>query len=753
MSINMKKYSLLTLLLFFLVVTKLHATENPQRPATDANVFGHIVDATTGEHLPFINIIIKGTRIGTMTDASGHYILTNLPVGDHTLVVAGMGYELKEIPISAESSKTIEVDILINHIGINLDEIVLTASPTASGFRYQPDEVLLGERLQKKGEVSFGEMLNGQPGVAMRSFGSAPARPVIRGLDGDRILVLENGERMGDIAETSADHAISLDPLVANRIEIVRGPASLLYGSSALGGVINLMTSDVPDDTPFGTSGVVSLQGATMNKMGAGFGRLLHGNGKHAFTARGAYRQAGNITTPEGELPGTSLRYYDGAVGWGFNREKTNGGMSFSISDQQFEIPESVDVLDERVEIRVNRQILQGRFGKEYNGFLDKAQLRFNLNRFHQEEVELFGLPGSTELEDVVLVYEQYSFNSTLTLQHKAHGLFDRGALGISLQGKQLDVDGDDVYTPGERRFTAGIFSFQEIPLSNIMRLQFGVRFDFQHVAAMDNKVFTNIDASRTSVNYSGSIGLNHRPLPGFEIGGQFARSHRNPSIEELFANGPHLGVGLYEKGDPELKDEIGHGGDFFISYTSDKFEIEIASFVNYFRNFIIFQPTGEIDDASEYPIYRYEGDEAIMMGGEISLSTTFFRKLNLFSSIDYVNGRRASNGKAGEYLPVIPPFRFSAELEYDFGLGWLGGKFQAIARQDRVAPDEETTDGYSLIGFTAGVRLNNAGRHVIVLRLDNALNTTYRDHLSRIEDRHYSMPGRNLNVSYRWFF
>jgi iron complex outermembrane recepter protein len=749
----MKHISILTLLLILFGFSLLHATETEQRPKTDANVFGHVVDATTGEHLPFMNLIIKGTRIGTITDASGHYVLTNLPVGQHTIVVAGLGYAPTEVSFTATAKQTVEVDIKLRHTGINLDEIVLTASPTASGFRYQPDDVILGERLQKKGEVSFGEMLNGQPGVAMRSFGSAPARPVIRGLDGDRILILENGERMGDIAETSADHAISLDPLAASRIEIVRGPASLLYGSSALGGVINLMTSDIPDDAPDGTSGVVSLQAATMNNMGAGFGRILHGNGEHAFTARASYRQAGNITTPEGELPGTSLRFYDAAAGWGFNNERSNGGISFSLMDQVYEIPESIDLPDEGVEIRVDRQILQGRFGKEFNSFFDKAQLRFNMNRFHQEEVQLERLADGNQTEEVELVYDQLSFNSTLTIQHKARNIFDRGALGMSLQGKLLNVDGDDVYTPGERRLTAGIFSFQEIPLSNIMRLQFGLRFDVQNVNAVDNTVFKNMDVSRTSVNYSGSIGMNHRPLPGFEIGGQFARSHRNPAIEELFADGPHLGLSVYEKGDPQLKDEIGHGGDLFFRFSSENTEIELAGFINYFRNFIIFQPTGETDESSGYPIFRYEGDEAMLMGGELSLSRNFFNNLKLLSSIDYVNGRRANNGRAGEYLPVMPPFRFSAELEYDFGLGWIGGKFQAVAKQNKVSPDEDVTEGYMLLGFSAGLRLNNGGRHVIVLRLDNALNESYRDHLSRIEDRNYVMPGRNLNVSYRWFF
>lgn len=747
------KIASLIILILILSVPTVHATDSPTRPKTDANVFGHVIDSETNEHIPFINLQLKGMRIGGMTDASGHYLLTNLPVGDQVLIIGGLGYETKEVAFKAIADKTIELDVLISSTAINLDEVVFTASPTASGFRYQPDDVLLGERLQKKSEVSFGEMLNGQPGVAMRSFGSAPARPVIRGLDGDRILVLENGERMGDIAETSADHAISLDPLVANRVEVVRGPASLLYGSSALGGVINLMTSDIPDEPSEGTSGVVSLQGATNNDMLAGFGKIHHGFNNKAITARLAYRQAGDMTTPEGKLPGTSLQFYNGAVGWGFNNASSNGGLSFSFSDQVFEIPESVDDPDERVELRVNRQALQGRFGKNRSGFFDKAQLRFNVNRFYQDEVEIETLLTGTEEEDTELTYEQYSLNSTLTIQHRASGIFDRGAMGLSVQAKHLDVDGEDVYTPGEMRFTTGLFTFQEVPLSNTMRLQVGVRLDVQNVSAVANTVFTDIDLSRTSVNYSGSIGLNHRPLPGWEVGGQFARSHRNPSVEELFANGPHLGVGIYEIGDVDLKDEIGHGGDLFIAYSRGNTSIELAGFANYFRNFIIFSPTGEIDEGSGYGIFQYEGAEAMLLGGELSLQTQLFDRFQIQSSLDYVNGRRVNNGRTGEFLPLMPPFRFNTELEYDYGMGWIGGRLQAVARQDRVAPDEDITEGYVLLGLSAGFRINKAGRHVVILRLDNALDETYRDHLSRVEDRNFPMPGRNLNVSYRWYF
>ena len=742
--------------LVILIFSGLSLLANPeeQRPPTDANIFGHVIDNETGEHLPFVNLLIKGTRIGTITDATGHYILTNLPPGNHTLVAQSMGFARAEVEFEATKDQTIEVDVYLTSTGINLDEVVLTSSPTQSGFRYQPDAVFLGEKLQRRSEPSFGEMLNGQPGVAMRSFGSAPARPVIRGMDGDRILILENGERMGDISETSADHAISLDPLVASRLEVVRGPASLLYGSSALGGVINLMTTDIPEDWERGVTGVVSGQGATMNNMGAGFGRITYGNQNWATSARFAMRQAGDITTPEGLLPGTSMNNLDASLGLGINRNNLNGGVSMSLSDQTFEIPESPDQPNEAVEIRAQRLSFQGRFGRSLGGgFFDKAQLRFNASRFNQKEVEMERLESGIIEEEVELEYDQMAFSSTLTLQHKPRGAFDRGAIGFNLLAQSVDVLGEDIYTPGEQRISLAAFTFQEVPISHTLRFQFGARFDFQNSKALPNTSFPEVDKTRNAFNYSGSLGLNFRPYEDIEIGGQFARSHRNPQVEELFADGPHLGVGVYEKGNLNLNDEIGHGADLFVRFKRTSFELELAGFVNDFRNYIIFQPTGNIDQSSGYPVFEYIGGEAMLWGGEMALSANITSQLNYTSSIDYVRGQRSIDGEFTENLPVIPPFRFHNGIEYDWGSGWIGSTLALIAQQDRVAPEEEVTDGYTLLGFQAGYRLNFNGRHVIIFRVENALDASYRDHLSRIEDRNFYMPGRNFNLTYRWFF
>ncbi len=717
---------------------------------TDANVFGHVVSAEDGAHIPFINVVIQGTRIGTITDASGHYMLTNLPEGRHTLVVKGMGYETESVDFEISANQSIEIDVEIDYTGVDLDEVVITASPTASGFRYQPDMTYMGEDLQRRSEASFGEMLNREPGVAMRSMGSAPARPVIRGMDGDRILVLENGERMGDISETSADHTISLDPMVANRLEVVRGPASLLYGSSALGGVINLMTTDIPDRWDPGPAGVVSLQGASMNSMGAGFGRYTWGNDNLAFTGRIAYRQAGDITTPAGLVMGTSMNNLDASAGAGFVSGRSTGGVSFSLTDMAYEIPENVTTADEGVELLIQRQALQGRINFQRNGFFDRGQFRFNATRMYQQEIE-YEIEDGVRDEDVEIEYSKYALSSTYTVQHKPFEFFDRGAVGLNLHAHNLDVGGDEAYTPGERRINLGVFTFQEIPLSRTMRLQAGLRLDFQHTGALPNELFPQASSTRNAINYTGSIGFNHRPVDGLEVGGQFARSHRNPSVEELFADGAHLGLGVYEIGNLDLRDEIGQGADVFMRWNNGFIDFEVAGFINYFRNYIIFEPTGDIDPGSGYPVFRYTSDEARLMGAELSALLRLHENLELTLGADYVDGRRIHNGSF--YLPHIPPLRFMADAEYDFGRAWIGGRFHRASSQTRIAPEEEVTDGYNLLGLSAGYRLDSPVRQVILLRIDNLLDESYRDHLSRIEDRNVLMPGRNFTLSYRMFF
>ena len=739
----------ITAILFFSFNVFICLPSDADLIAGDGTIRGQVTTKAERETVPFINIMIDGTRIGTFTDAAGYFKLSNIPEGNNTLVIRGMGFEVARIDFNIGEKEELEIHIEVAYKGIDLEEIVITSSPTARGFRYQPDNIYLGEELQKRAEISFGEMLDGEPGIAMRSMGPTPSRPVIRGLDGDRILILHNGERMGDVSETSAGHAVSLDPLSANRVEVVRGPASLLYGSSAIGGVINLMTADIPDEWDKGGTGVVSAQGASNNNMGAGFGRYTWGTDNLAASGRFGYRKSGDVRSPEGIIPGTWMNNYDGSLGFGFRKDKLNGGLNVSMGRNSYGIPEELDDPFESVEVRIRQQLIQGRLNFRVNDFFDKAQLRINGSRFVHQEIEIEIEDGEVD-EDMEIQFDKLNFSSTLTIQHRPVGIFDRGAFGLNLYGRVMEVSGDDAFTPNEERFNAGLFTFQEVPLTTRLRLQLGVRLDFLRATAFPND-FSDMNQSRDAFVYSGSFGLNYRPAESVEVGGQVARSHRYPMLEELFAHGPHLCAGLYEIGSVNLNDEIGYGTDLFARWGNGVISAEVAGFWNYFTNYIIMQPTGETDAGSGLPVVEYQGDRARLYGGEASVSWNVTGGLKTVMSVDYVNGRRT--GSESHYLPFMPPFRFSGTAEYDFGSGWIGSRVRAVSAQNLVAPDELATEGYVLLGINAGYRLNGAGQHVIILRVDNLLNTSYRDHLTRIEERNFPMPGRNFNLAYRWFF
>ncbi len=755
----MKMFSFFSLLLtiitfnafadFSMSVNRSTATGNPEITENNARVSGYVTGEEDGEKVPFINVMLEELKIGTISDVNGYFKLINVPEGQHILVISGMGYVTERIDFEIKADQTLELDIKIEYQGLDLDEVVITSSPTARGFRYQPDNVYTGEELQRRADVSLGEMLDGEPGIAMRSMGPTPSRPVIRGLDGDRILILQNGERMGDISETSAGHAISLDPLSSNRVEVVRGPASLLYGPSAIGGVINLMTTDIPEDWDQGPSGVVSLQGASNNDMGAGFGRFAWGSENWASTGRFSYRKAGDVNTPGGIIPSTYMESYDGSIGMGFKNDNLNGGFNLSLGKQHYGIPEELDDPDVNAEVRIRQQMMQGRLHFRVNDFFDKAQLRMHASHFIQQEVEMEFEDGFIE-EHLEVEFNKMNVSSTLTLQHQPVGIFDRGALGFNIYGRRLDITGNDAFTPNEDRINLGMFTFQEIPISRVLRLQFGARLDFLRATALPND-FVDMSITRNTFVYAGSAGLNYRPAEGWEIGGQFARSHRYPMLEELFAYGPHLCAGIYEIGSVDLSDEIGYGSDLFARWTAGSFNAEIAGFYNYFSNYIIMQPTGETDEGSGLLVVEYLGDRARLLGGEISAGWKIFGGLNTELGLDYVLGERLSAER--ENLPFIPPFRFSGRLEYDYGKGWIGSRIRAVASQNNVAPEEEPTSGYSLFDLSAGYRMNGSGQHVIILRVQNLLDTEYRDHLTRIEERNFPMPGRNFNLAYRWFF
>ena len=708
------------------------------------------MDNRTGEPLIGANILLLENNRGAASDRNGYFKIDRLPEGTYTLRVRFVGYstitETVSVPFAGEY-----LQIVMQESTLEIDEIIVTASPLGSQVGYQPAQSLSGESLQRRAASSIGEMLDGTPGLAMRSFGSASARPVIRGLDGDRVLVLENGERMGDLAETAADHAIAMDPLAADKIEVVRGPASLLYGSSALGGVVNIFSEDIPRYWSHGASGTLALQGASMNNAAAGFGRIMYGSSHWVTTGRVSYRSTGDIRTPEGVLPGTFMRNLTGGAGIGYNNDKTSGGFTVNFLDKTYGLPEAIDDPDEDVEIRMDRIALQGRLHRDLSGFFKDIEFRLSGAQYSHREIEIEREDDGTVDEEIELEFTQSTISSTITARHGKAGLLSEGAIGVNFLYRSLDVGGEEALTPDARSTVFAMFVYEEIPVLNNLRLQFGGRLEGHSISSIANEQFPAADMNRTSTTFSGSAGLNYRPLQSLEIGFQFARAHRTPTVEELFSDAPHLGTGKYEIGDPALKNEIGHGLDLFAKVSARSLQIEAAGFINSIDNFIFLRPTGEIHTPSGLPVYIYESDNALLTGAELYMQTLLSDRIHFETQLSYVRGSRRDAESTP--LPFMPPLRGNAVLTYDPGSWWIGSKIQWADRQNRVIEEESTTDGYMLFGIEGGYRLHASGRHIVSFRINNLFDTTYRDHLSRVGDRDNPMPGRDASITYRWYF
>jgi len=730
------------LLLFGLGVHESHAIN------TDETLRGEVIESETGDPIPGAAIIVEEIEHGTAADSNGRFELDNLPVGNYTLTIQAVGFSTVNRTINHPEDGFITIELQQDIF--QSEDVIVTSSPLGRSIRYQPAQALNKEALQQKAAPSLGEILDGNPGVSTRSFGSAPARPVIRGLDGNRVLVLQNGERMGDLSGTAVDHAVSLDPLSMDRVEVIRGPASLLYGSSAIGGVVNMFSNDMPRDWDRGPSGSLATHAATVNDMGAGLARVQFGSEQFAATGRMIYRNGGDLRTPEGRLPDTSINNLNYGTGMGFRSGNFETGLSLSGMDYTYGLPEAIDDPSENVEIRMKRNNLQSVSTIEMDRFFELAELRIQYSDYGHDEIESEINPDGSVDEDLEISFDQQTVSSSLLLRHRPVGRFE-GAMGLSMNYSQLAVGGEEALTPDADSYFIAGYLYEEIRLNSVFNIKTGARLEFKETFVNTNELFTDADEfeDRSDLIFAGAVGMNYTPNRNWEAGFQIARAFRTPSIEELYSNAPHLAAGSYDIGDPTLDNEISIGSDLFLNYRSNRVHSELSIYMNRINNFVNFSPTGEIHEPSGLPVFEYGSTDALFYGFELQTDIAITEQLQAGVGFDYVRGRE----RMGEQndLPFIPPFRTHLSMMYDTNDWWVGPRLRIANTQDRVAPNEDSTDGYLLVGMDAGYRFGHGVS--FTLRVDNLLNESYRDHLSRVEDRNNPMPARNINAMLRWEF
>jgi len=741
---------LLTTLLFILFTATAPSTveiSKSDAASMNSDLRGVVIDSRTGEPIPGATVFIREINRGVAADNEGIFEFNSITPGNYTVEIRSVGYvtATRELNLQTDSILTIELSPSL----LQADELIVTSSPIGKNIKYQPAQAFNAEMLQQKAAPSLGEMLDGTPGVTTRSFGSAPARPVIRGFDGDRVLVMQNGERMGDLSGTAVDHAVALDPLAMDRVEIVRGPASLLYGSSAVGGVVNMFSNDLPRSWEKGTSATVASHVATMNKMGAGLARIQYGSDTFAGTARVIYREGGDLRTPEGRLPDTSLQNISYGGGVGYRSGAFETGFALTGMDYTYGLPEAIDDLNTLIEIRMDRINLQSISTLSMDHFIDHAELRFHLSDYSHDEFEIDRLPQEVT-ESLGISFAQQTLSSSLVLRHRPAGPLE-GALGFSFNYSDIEVGGLDALTPNANGYFVSGYLYEEIRISNSVTIKAGSRVEYKETFVTTNELFpdASLFEDRSDLIFSGAFGFNYSPSDRWTAGAQIARAYRTPTIEELYSFAPHAAAGSFDLGNPDLQNEFSIGVDTFVEYQTESIKTQLSLFANQIDNFVDFTPTGEIDEPSGLPFFEYVSKDAILYGFEFSTNANFSEVLSGGIGFDYVRGHERSGEQSN--LTFIPPFRTHLHFMYDNGTFRAGPRIRIVNKQEKVAPNENPTDGHVLIGADAGYRF---GRGVTLsLRLDNLLNEKYRDHLSRVENRDAPMPGTNLNAMIRWEF
>jgi iron complex outermembrane receptor protein len=710
-------------------------------------VAGQVRHAVSLKPMPEVAITIEGTSLVAVTDADGRFTIAGVPAGAHHVVIAHPGF----VPLRPEVTVTAAgppppLDILLAP-GVHYTEVVSVSPDARDPFEsYQATSTLVGQDLARQLQSTLGATLQAEPGVAERSFGPGPSRPVIRGLDGDRVLILEDGQRVGDLSSQSGDHGVTVNPASASRIEVVRGPATLLYGASAIGGLVNVISETIPTQKVEGTHGGFTIDLGTAAKEVSPAADLSWGNGRWAMNVGGSGKRSDDVRAPSGTIENTQARGAFGNIGFSRTWEHAFLGASYGYDETKYGVP---FVEGGQIQLTPRRHMIGVKAAaSNLGGFLDGFRASYASRRYRHSELE-----G----DEVGTRFRNDTDDIDFHLKHRAAGRLS-GTIGASFLGRRFSATGEEALSPPVTERSAAVFIYEEITWPHVT-VQFGGRVN--HAAFNPEGDLP----ARDFTDGSGSLGLLLRPPIANEpltFAFNLARAARNPALEELYFFGPHLGNFAFEIGNPDLESEKALGFDASIRWRARLWHGEITYFRNSIDDYIFRDPVsaeefdqrfgheahageGDEGDGDALPVIEFVGADSLLQGIEAQAHVELHNGFGIELGLDYVHGKlRGSN----EPLPRIPPLRFRGGLVYRRNAFQSGVQLTAAAKQDRVFGEETPTDGYNLLKLFAAYSFGSRVVNTVTARLDNATDELYQNHLSLIKDFVPEM-GRNFKLVY----
>jgi iron complex outermembrane receptor protein len=670
-------------------------------------------------------------------------------------------------------------------------EIIVTAPVTRTETTALGGvSVVSGEELVRNLKPTIGETLERQPGVSATSFGPNASRPILRGFQGERVRVLSDGIGSIDVSNTSVDHAVIIDPLLAERIEVLRGPSALLFGSSAEGGVVNVIDTRIPRSRPqdgYRLQGTLTYGSAANERSVASAGDVavgqhlvLHADGSWSKSddlhiggyalspeARAAAlaAAAGPVLPDDpdfaasaaikGTLPNTAGETWTAGAGATILTDGGSLGVSYSHYDSVYGVPiryatESGQAQEApRLDIVQNRLDLRGEVDTG-DGFLKQVRLRAAAASYRHFELEQDGAVGTA--------FYNKGLESRLELVQNDHGGW-QGASGVQFFDRNFNVVGDEAFLPRNETTQLGFFTLQQLDLGKI-KTEAGLRYETTDLAARtDQGDLRFFSGTRHFDTVAASLGASYGLSQDWRIGLNLSRTARAPSAEELFANGPHAGTEAYELGNPDFATEKSWGLEATLHGHGHGFSVDASAYYDWFSNFIydsqVAQSVCEAAAAPsgrtvDLPCFQNLQADAHYYGFEVDASTKVAQlgkyAVNVDGLADYVHATIIDQGPA----PRIPPLRVLGGIEAQGDK--LNGRFEVehVFDQDRIAAYETSTPGYTLVNATVGITPFTGNKTSFTLSANNIFDVDARRHSSYLKD-FAPLAGRDIRLTARF--
>ena len=766
----------------FLALSSIAAT------AQTGIVRGTVTSQVNSAPVPNVSVQITQLRRTAETNDQGVYEFTNVPQGRYTVVTHIEGFSDQARSVEVAGSGTATLDLSLSLAALR-EEVTITATGSEESIyeSFQSVNSVGSTRIAEQASTSIGEVLEREPAVGKRSFGPGTSRPVIRGFDGDRVLVLQDGVRSGSVGSQSGDHGEPIDTLGLERLEVIKGPATLLYGSNAIGGVVNAVTSD-EDDPHEGLRGFFTGLGATNNRQGGAGGGLEYGYKRFLFKGGANYLREGDFRTPLGRIPNSAAQSHggNGSVGYygdkfflvgqvGLDRRRYGtpysplfeaGVLLTDENGNPCEAPAEIgkgpdcqydifaiqnrfahalpEVPDEAIDIKMrsNNYRLRGGF-KNLKGPITHGDFSINFTDYQHQEIE-----SADGIDTVATTFSNDTFSYRSVFQQANYGKLT-GRFGFEGYRRSYLTEGAEQLVDGRvRQNNFAAFALEELNLGRVA-FQFGGRIESNRYRPVNTAVY----AERDFTGFSGAAGARFRLWEGAAFVASFSSSYRSPALEELYNFGAHIGTVTFEVGNQDLTRERSNGIEFSLRQQLKRLRINGSFFYNNIDNFVFLAPEdangdGNVDVEDNLPIGLYLQNDATFMGADASVDADITDWLGAFVSADIVKAKL----KEGDVpLPRITPAR--GRIGLDFRYKGLSVRPEAVFVGSRKPGDiftlETPTAGYGLFNLNASYTVvTDHASHTFSFSSSNLGDRLYRNHLSFIKDL-APEPGRGARFSY----